>query len=361
MPSDYIKNAIYNKMSKGGQGVSPKTPQPSAQPSLGSTNPQQQPAEVAAGITRPEVVPLMGSMPAPQQQQAPATPAGGNGEAGSFLQFANMPTAQPGYAMGGPPGGVETRGGPATGGLPREQPEDPMTGGMSAPPGMNIPGADGGTIYPDGGRPGEESPFGGGRDRGVPGPPPGTSSWNKAGGLAHIPGGLGQFFDDGPGEGKPGPSAGGEGYGDEYGDALDEWLNQDYDVSFDPIAEQMAAQRQAEQQRLAQQMAGMGMSQSGAHAGMASGIAQESMRDVAEARMNWEQEQIQNEMQRAALLFQDKWHELDLQQQRDIAILLHKLRLDQMYKEDRMAGKKPGMAEAAVDDTWDTIMKIFGQ
>jgi hypothetical protein len=345
MPSDYIKNAIYGKLSKGSQGASPKSPSPSAQPALGSTNPAATPAvESAAGIARPAVVPQMGGMPS--QQSPPATPAGGNGEAGSFLQFANMPTAQPGYAMGGPPGGAETRGGPAPGGgmSPAYPGVDQVDSGETPLPALGqreveIPGAQGGTIYPDGGR------QGGGQDGGEY---DAMWEWMRNNGYPAPP----------EADGKPQVSGGQDG----RGDLLDEWMDQDYDVNFDPIADQMAAQRQLEQQRLAQQMAGMGMTQSGAHAGMASDISQQSMRDIAEARMNWEQKQIQNEMQRASLLFQDKWHEMDLNQQKEMAKLLHKLRLDQMAYEDALAAGKPGMGEALLQDirgAWNEIAGWF--
>jgi hypothetical protein len=103
---------------------------------------------------------------------------------------------------------------------------------------------------------------------------------------------------------------------------------------FDPTQQLMNEQRDAALRQLAESGASRGMGSSGFEDAMAGDIYRGTARDSAKAYQDFQQQEIENQMQGAQMLMQDDWKNMDQDQQRAMAELMYRIGRKEKYGEN---------------------------
>jgi hypothetical protein len=111
---------------------------------------------------------------------------------------------------------------------------------------------------------------------------------------------------------------------------VDDWQKRLEDAlaksgDFDPTQQLMNEQRDAALRQLAESGASRGMGNSGFEDAMAGDIYRGTARDSAKAYQDFQQQEIENQMQGAQMLMQDHWKGMDQDQQKAMANLMFEL------------------------------------
>ena len=160
----------------------------------------------------------------------------------------------------------------------------------------------------------------------------------------------------GPGWNPDASGGGGSGISDEEQAYIDEYLKSAFDdKAFGSVEEEINAQRDAALRSAYEQAASRGMGDSGAMMGAQGDIYRNFGRDVANAKMEFEQQQISNMRDAASMLFGDKWRALDREQQDKMADIMldHQIEFQEAMR--KMQEGDPGPIESFFND----IMNLF--
>jgi hypothetical protein len=107
---------------------------------------------------------------------------------------------------------------------------------------------------------------------------------------------------------------------------------------FNPTQDLMNEQRDAALRQLAESGASRGMGNSGFEDAMAGDIYRGTARDSAKAYQDFQQQEIQNQMQGAQMLMQDDWKNMDQNQQKAMAELMYRLGRQEKYGDGQYPG-----------------------
>jgi hypothetical protein len=124
-----------------------------------------------------------------------------------------------------------------------------------------------------------------------------------------------------------GDPVGAEGEQRQLPDEVEQYLDMVFGEqgSFDPQQEALEAQRQHQLAQFAEMMSAAGMGTSGMERAGAMDIYQQSARDIASAKSDWQQQQIENAASAAGLVMEDEWGALGREQQVAMAQLVSAL------------------------------------
>jgi hypothetical protein len=138
----------------------------------------------------------------------------------------------------------------------------------------------------------------------------------------------------------------GSGYLQDY---LDTIFGENGAGSFDPTKKGIEENRDAALEAYYEQMASRGMGASGAEGAGSMDIYRKFAQDEAVAQQEFQQQQINNMKDAAAYMFQDKWKNMDYQQQEAMARLMYELQMAAQLGEDWRSdpSKNQGLMQAA--------------
>jgi hypothetical protein len=126
---------------------------------------------------------------------------------------------------------------------------------------------------------------------------------------------------------------------------------------FSPVQQGIDEERDKAIRQLAESMASRGMGASGAESSMAGDIYRGAARDIASSRMEFEQQKLDNMSKAAEMLMGDKWKQMDINQQNQMAeyMLEHEKEIFD-YVRKKQSGD-PGQIENFWDDFLSTTKK----